>query len=549
MIAAALRGAPVVLAASLWILGCNAVVDTSTEQCETDADCSAKGAAFAGTYCTADKVCGALSCTSNAQCSSRFGEPGYCRPDAVCTKVLTPECTEVVPAGALSEEEVILAGFMGPIKKGDPNESYGLPLRQGAELAFTEIESVAHGLPGVEGGGQRHLAMLVCHDNERTRERVVAEHLARQVRVPVIIGPSFSGVTVRITTDVTIPAGVLALSPSATSPEITGLVDRGLVWRTAPSDEIQAEALALLLKATETALTKPPVSLTEPLRVAYTVRDDSYGKGISEAFLRKVLDLGIKNSTQVQQFRAVSYKPGEADTDEAVTDGVAATIAAFRPHIVFGFSTNEFATKILPKIEARLSGESSKPRYLIPEGVRVTELVDAVDASSDLAQRILGTAPGARQSTEFARFSNTFFGQFKESPGNLAEFAYDAAYLFAYAAGNSRKRSPTGNDLAVALKSLSCKGAGTQRVIAGVNVIDSFGKAMTEPCIDFEGTSGPLDFNNDTGEAPSDIALWCPDATTKTFKQLRAYYGASTRELNLPAGVADPWAEGGSVCP
>jgi branched-chain amino acid transport system substrate-binding protein len=67
-------------------------------------------------------------------------------------------------------------------------------------------------------------------------------------------------VTIRTTTDVTIPAGVLALSPSATSPAITGLNDRGLVWRTAPSDEIQAEALAKLLQLTEAALKMPPTA-------------------------------------------------------------------------------------------------------------------------------------------------------------------------------------------------------------------------------------------------------------------------------------------------
>jgi branched-chain amino acid transport system substrate-binding protein len=333
-LAAALRSNAVVFATSLTLLGCNAVVDTSTEQCDTDADCFAKGPAFAGTFCTAEKVCSTLSCTTTQQCTARLGEPGYCRPEGTCTKLLTRECTEVVPAGVLNNDEVMLAGFMGPIKEGHPNQSYGQPLRQGAELALNEIDTV-NGLPSVEGSGQRHLAMLVCHDNEKEKE--VARHLVHQVKVPVIIGPSFSGVTIRTTTDVTIPAGVLALSPSATSPQITSLVDHGLVWRTAPSDEIQAEALAKLLQETETALALPP---TQPVVVAYAVRDDSYGKGISEAFLRKVLDLGIKSSAEVQQFRAATYRPEEAETDEAITDGVAASIAMFRPHIVLGFGKN-----------------------------------------------------------------------------------------------------------------------------------------------------------------------------------------------------------------
>jgi ABC-type branched-subunit amino acid transport system substrate-binding protein len=539
---------PVTLAACFWALGCNVVVDTSTEQCETDADCSAKGPAFAGTFCTTDKVCGALACTSSRQCSARLGEPGYCRPDSTCTKVLTDDCTEIVPQDALKEDEVILAGFMGPVKEGHPNQSYGLPLRQGAELALTEIESVANGLPGIEGSGQRHLAMLVCHDNEN--ERAVARHLAQQVRVPVIIGPSFSGVTIRITTDVTIPARVLALSPSATSPEISGLDDRGLVWRTAPSDEIQAEALAKLLQETEKALA---LGATVPLRVAYTVRDDSYGKGISEAFIRKVLDLKIKSNAQVQEFRAASYKPDGAETDESITDSVAQSVAEAEPHIVLGFGTNEFATKVLPKIEARLSADAPRPRYLIPEGVRVTELVATVKARTDLKQRILGTAPGARQSQSFTAFSRTFLGQFKETPGNLAEFAYDAAYLFAYATGISRKRSPTGSELALALKSVSCKDAGGLKITAGGAFNESFNNAVTKPCVDFEGASGPLDFNNDTGEAPSDIALWYLDASASFRALQHSYYNASDRKLVDPADATKapcPWSEveGSATC-
>jgi branched-chain amino acid transport system substrate-binding protein len=543
-LARAVRGTPVALAASLWALGCNAVVDTSTEQCEKDADCAAKGPAFAGTFCTAEKVCGALPCTSSAQCSTRLGEPGWCRRDSTCTKVLTPECTEIVPQGALSKNEVILAGFMGPIKKGHANESYALPLRQGAEHALAEIENV-NGLPRVEGGEQRHLAMLVCHDNEKRLE--VARHLAHQVKVPVIIGPSFSGVTIAITTDVTIPAGVLALSPSATSPEITGLDDRGLVWRTAPSDEIQAETLLLLLEATEKALT-PPLQTGERARVAYTVRDDSYGKGISEAFIRLAVRRG---TSDVQNFRGTNYDPEDSESDETVTDNVAANVASTKPHIVIGFGTNEFATKVLPKIEARLAADAPKPRYLIPEGVRVTELLETVGGRTELKQRILGTAPGARQSDQFDNFSVNFTLRFNQQPGNLAEFAYDAVYLFAYATGLSRRRSPTGSELAAALKSVSCKNV-VPKVIPGDNVAASLGRAMTEPCIDFEGASGSLDFNNDSGEAPSDIALWCPDATAKIFKPLQAvYYNASEGQLAYPTpsmSVPEVWTEVAKTC-
>ena len=58
-----------------------------------------------------------------------------------------------------------------------------------------------------------------------------------------------------------------------------------------------------------------------------------------------------------------------------------------------------------------------------------------------------------------------------------------------------------------------------------------FATSTNAACIDFNGVSGPLDFNNDTGEAPSDIALWCPDAAKDRFPQLSTYYSASTGAL------------------
>jgi branched-chain amino acid transport system substrate-binding protein len=183
--------------------------------------------------------------------------------------------------------------------------------------------------------------------------------------------------------------------------------------------------------------------------------------------------------------------------------------------------------------------------------VRVTELVEQVSAAPALKQRILGTAPGARQSNRFASFAATFSARFKQTPGNLAEFAYDAAYLLSYAAIVTHKRAPTGSELAGALKGLSCKDTGVQEVVAsGASITESFSHAMTKPCIDFSGASGPLDFNNDTGEAPSDIALWCVAA--EGFKPLElSYYDAAGRKLATPPNVTalPPWKEVNEICP
>lgn len=90
--------------------------------------------------------------------------------------------------------------------------------------------------------------------------------------VVAMVGPHCSGATLAAANTVTIPAGVAVVSPSATSPEVTGLDDKNTVFRTVPSDDYQGRSLARTLLAKG----------TKKVAVAYLNND--YGKGLAEAF-------------------------------------------------------------------------------------------------------------------------------------------------------------------------------------------------------------------------------------------------------------------------
>lgn len=79
-----------------------------------------------------------------------------------------------------------------------------------------------------------------------------------------------------------VPASVVAISPSATSPALTTLDDRDLFFRTAPSDARQGEVLAKV--AVERGITK--VALTD------TNHDD--GAGLASSFSEACAALGSK---------------------------------------------------------------------------------------------------------------------------------------------------------------------------------------------------------------------------------------------------------------
>ncbi len=62
--------------------------------------------------------------------------------------------------------------------------------------------------------------------------------------VMAIMGPNCSGNTGAVISNVLVPNGVVAISPSATSPALTTLEDGGWFFRTAPSDARQGPVLA-----------------------------------------------------------------------------------------------------------------------------------------------------------------------------------------------------------------------------------------------------------------------------------------------------------------
>jgi branched-chain amino acid transport system substrate-binding protein len=99
-------------------------------------------------------------------------------------------------------------------------------------------------------------------------------------QVVAVVGASCSGATNGMVQSVTIPAGVVSLSDSATAPSITDLKDKDLVFRVAPSDAYQGRALATLVK--KAGVTK----------VAVTYSNDDYNAGLANVFVREFKAMG-----------------------------------------------------------------------------------------------------------------------------------------------------------------------------------------------------------------------------------------------------------------
>jgi len=188
----------------------------------------------------------------------------------------------------------IILGFTGPIESLTP------AMAASAELAFKEASDSGSLLGGETIKPMR--ADSTCVDSAAATtaaEGLIAEGIA------AIMGADCSGVTGAIASNVAVPNGVVMISPSATSPGLTTLDDKGLFFRTAPSDARGGQILADITKDRGIK------------SVAITYTNNDYGKGLADVYEAAVKAHGITVTV------VAAHEDGKADYSAEV-----ATLAA-----------------------------------------------------------------------------------------------------------------------------------------------------------------------------------------------------------------------------
>ena len=154
----------------------------------------------------------------------------------------------------------------------------------------------------------------------------------------VIIGAASSGVSLTVIDKIT-TAGVVQFSPANTSPTLTTYDDKGLYFRTAPSDLLQGRVLANLVIEEGAA------------SAAVLYRNDAYGVGLAEAFKA---DFEAAGGT-VPEF--IEYAEGTEAFDAEVDKVVAANPDAI---LIVGFAETG---PILNTMHERGVGPTAKKVY------------------------------------------------------------------------------------------------------------------------------------------------------------------------------------------
>jgi len=347
----------------------------------------------------------------------------------------------------------IILGFTGPIESLTP------AMAASAELAFKEASDSGKLLGGETITPIR--ADSTCVDSAAATtaaEGVIAQGVA------AIMGADCSGVTGAIASNVAVPNGVVMISPSATSPGLTTLDDKGYFFRTAPSDARGGQILADITKDRK----------IKSLAITYTNND--YGKGLADVYEAAVKAHGISVTA------VTAHEDGKADYSAEVSVLAAAGGDAVA---VIGYLDQGGKGIIQGSLDS-----GAFDTFILSDGMIGQSLIDAF--GKDL-NKSFGSLPGSTGKGSKV-FADVASAAGIDSSGPYTSESYDAAALIVLAmqAGGSADRS------SIAKNVMAVANAPGTKIYPG-----QLGKALDllakGKAVDYEGATG-VNFT-DVGEA------------------------------------------------
>ncbi len=371
--------------------------------------------------------------------------------------------------GSFGQKPFISIGAVIPLT--GQLQSFGPRFQVAAELAIEEINA-AGGIPGVG------LVRLEVRDSGTNPEQGVqaASELVNVVGVQALFGAAASGVTIPITS-VTIPAQVVQISPSATSPAITNLDDNDFVFRTAPPDSLQGIVLADLA-----------YNIKGYRKIAIISRNDAYGAGLADALKANFEALG-GTVTTIQL-----YDPATTDFSAEI-----AAAEADNPEAVSLITFDEGEALITQMVQQGYTNfdlfvDGNKNQDLI------NRLVEALGAEA--LEGIVGTAPATAETAGGKVFAERYRAKLDEDPFVFTPHSYDALAVLCLAIARAGKYE--GPAIRDALRPVANQ-PGQQFTVGQLE--EALQAAANGEDIDYVGASGALEFNA-AGDPFGPIGIW-----------------------------------------
>ncbi len=353
-----------------------------------------------------------------------------------------------------------------------------------AFLGPPEIAGVNLGIKEVnDAGGVLGKPVEVIHrDSGDTKTDIATQSTTALLGqgVSAIVGAASSGVSKTVINQIT-GAGVVQFSPANTSPDFTAWDDKGLYWRTAPSDVLQGKVLGNYM-ATCGAQT-----------VGMIVLNDAYGTGLAKNVQAAFEAAGGKVVAQEL------FNEGDSQFSSQVDKVLAA-----KPDAI-ALITFDQAKSIVPL----MTGKGVKPTQIFMVDGNMSDY--SKDFQPGTLKGAQGTIPGTFAKEDFKKKLLAIDPALKDY--SYAGESYDAVNLIALAA--EAAKSTKGTDIAAQLKAVSEGGEKCNTFPTCVTLLRN-GKD-----IDYDGQSGPVTFSDagDPTEAYIGIYEFQDDNTYKPVKE------------------------------
>ena len=226
-------------------------------------------------------------------------------------------------------------------------------------------------------------------------------------QVVAVIGPSCSGATNGMAQSVTIPAGVVMLSDTATAPGISELEDNDLVFRVAASDAYQGRSLA------ERAWEQGYRAL------AVTYANDDYNAGLAKVFETAFKELGgTVTASQMHEPDKASYRSELSTLAGAGGEGLA----------LFAYYGSSGITILRNSLENDLFG-----KFLGADGMMDSSVIEQIGADALRGNILLSQPASDTEGASYKAFAEAFTAAGHDPSAPFVAHGYDVAFLAALA--------------------------------------------------------------------------------------------------------------------
>ncbi|TMR21207.1 amino acid ABC transporter substrate-binding protein [Nonomuraea turkmeniaca] len=328
----------------------------------------------------------------------------------------------------------------------------GPPMFTGVDLALQEINEA--------GGVLGKQVAKVDTDSGDTTTNIASQSVDKLLaqKVDAIVGAASSSVSESVIDKIT-GAGVVQFSPANTSDTFTTINDRGLYFRTAPPDKLQGRVLGDLVVQDGNDT------------IGILAMQDSYGSGLADQVVETAEAAG---ATVVER---VDYDPKAAEFSADV-----GKIRAKNPKGIVLIGFEETSKLVNELVKQGLTADKHK-WYMVDGNMSNTNFAKAPRGTLD---GVKGTLPGAAAPEAFQK--RLLRVDAKLSEFTYAAESYDAVTLIALAAEAAKDDSGA----AIAASLIDASKGGEK--CTGFKECADLLRAGKD--IDYEGVSGPVDFND-----------------------------------------------------